>query len=309
MSLAKYHAVQKVLALTARGEGGWNVRESTILAIETLLKPYVDEGKFVLIPRYNDTYISFRYCGLEILRLSKAGGISTCIESTGKGIRGSDKEKPVTRLEEITPLLDQIKEFLDGYMKDFTVASTTHKQAKAVPGFSLEHWMESIILGDTPVGEAARARLGLNKDLAKVVSQAPVILVPATDGKLEGKKRRHHHIDLLSMNDDGRIVVVELKKDNALGKAIKELEEYTHWLLKDGAQFDKARGNPEAMVTEHYLPGRSEAFSNLVAAKIEAVAVVIRSGRPAPAQLSNGVTLTVVDLPTTWLSRKGSIFS
>jgi len=305
-NLSKYHAVQMALALSQDGQSKWTVTEDKIAVIEKLFESYVDESRLVVVPRFNGSYISFRYCGLEVLRLSRAGLYRTCIECTANGIRGTKEPKDVAQLEALTPLLAGIKSFLEGYLCDFRTATKTRKQAKAVPGFSLEHWLESVILADNPIGEKARTHLGLNRDLTKVVSQAPVILLPSAGKELKGQRKRHHLVDVLSVNDDGRFSVVELKKDNDLQKAVTELEEYTDWLLKRGVGFDPARGNPAAMAREHYLP---KADYDCAAASIDAIAVVLPSHGPVLATLPNGVKLRVVELPEDWLLRKGSIFA
>ncbi len=306
MSLLNYHACQVALELCGDDLTKLSKTKGNIEAIGQLLEPYVDDRKLVLVPRFNGGYISFRYCGLEVLRLSLKGQYETCIELTDGRIRGIKRPKEVTVLGDLKPLLDKIKEFLDAYVHDFPTAAKTRRQDKTVPGFFLEHWLESMILADTAIGKTARDHLGLNQDLQRVVSQAPVILNP-----MAGKRMaRHRHIDLLSVNSDGRIIVVELKKDNDLDTAIKELEVYTSWLLRDGkgGDFHPVRGNPLAMVREHYLPDVPNAYSDLLAKDIEAVAVVVTPRHSAPAQLSNGVKLRVVELPKDWLSRDGSIF-
>jgi hypothetical protein len=84
---------------------------------------------------------------------------------------------------------------------------------------------------------------------------------------------------VLGVNEDDRLVVVELKKDNNLEKAVAELEDYTNWLLGRGTDFHPTRGNPAKTVEERYLPNVPEEFWKLSPSRIEAVAVVVSPGQ------------------------------
>jgi len=312
MSLFNYYAIQTALRLSKDTPRKWKVTEDEIKAIEAVFKPYLDDDKLVLTPRFNGNYISFRYCGLEVLQLSRKGTWSICIEWRKGKIRRAAKQEEVASIGDLDfqSFMKEIKQFLEGYLYNFHVAIKTKRQERMVPGFSLEHWMESIILADTATGKKVRKCLGLNQDLHMVVSQVPVIVNPSK------RKKRALHIDLLSLNDVGKITVVELKKDDDLDTAIEELKIYTNWLLPENKSdlFCLKRGNPKEMVKEHYLPGNAERFNDLSAAKIEAIAVVVLKKCNDTAcrkdtSTSNGVSLTILELPENWLSGKGSIFS
>jgi len=311
MSLFDYYAIQTALRLSKDAPRKWKVTEAGIKAIETVFEPCLDDDKLVLTPRFNGSYISFRYCGLEVLQLSRKGKWSKCVKlEEGQVKRAGKLEKVASIVDlDIQCFVKDIRNFLEEYLHCFPEAINTRRHERLVPGFSLEHWMESIVLADTLTGRKVRKYLGLSQDLQMVVSQVPVIV------NRSRIKMRACHIDLLSINEDGRIIVVELKKDDDLDKAKDELEQYTNWLLlRNRGEFCSDRGNPAAMVKENYLPGDAKTFVGLSPARVDAVAVVVSKGgndtvRRKCASLGNGVPFTIIELPENWLSGKGSIFS
>ena len=298
MDLFKYYAIETALKLRNKS---WKITEEQIKSIGDFFNPYLNNDKLVLVPRFNGSYISFRYCGLEMLRLTKKGQYKIKIRVQNNKLRGCPKEIDVDSLQEIKPIIGIAKNFLEACIRNFKAVAKQTKQEKIIPGFSLEHWLESIILADNDVGRDARRCLGLSDNLKKVVSQAPVIMNP----KKKGGRNRHHHIDILGFNENGKTIIIELKKDNDLNKAMKELYEYTNWFMGEGREFHAKRGNPIAMMNEYYIP------RNIVNANpnnINAIAVVVDPKQPYPS-LQNGVKLRVVGLPSDWLQKKGpSIF-
>ncbi len=300
MSICNYYAIDRVL--TSRR---WEIKESHIKDITKFFKPYLDEERLVLIPRFNGDYVSFRYCGLEVLQLTKKGVYRVKICERNKKIRGAKKPQKIQSLNCIKSLLDNIKGFLEECINNYGKVFNQPKEKRYIPGFSLEHWLESIILSDNHRGVNARKYIGVNTDLKKVVSQAPVILNPDKNSTANRSRNRHHHIDILSFNDDSTATVVELKKDNDLAKAKKELEEYTKWLMKADGYFHKGRGNPEAMMKEGYLPPFKNAFS---CNSISAIAVVTEHEN-GQGQLYNNMKFKIIRLPDNWLTKRGDIFT
>jgi hypothetical protein len=158
-----------------------------------------------------------------------------------------------------------------------------------------------LILSDSEGGKQARQKIKISTDLNHVVSQVPVIKIPNPDG---GIRRRCCHIDLVSC-ENNKIRIVELKKDNDLGKAIDELTDYSNWFLDKGKEFDPKRGNLIAMQNEHYLPKFS---FDRKPENIRAIAVVQKNNNydGSLKNLENSVPLEVVELPKgyDWLKNK-----
>lgn len=300
MSLLNYHAVQKALELSNKDDSGWKITPESVKKIDGFFEEYLDDPKFVLIPRFNGTCLSFRYCGLEVLQLTGKGVCQRVVGEEKCKLRRLRKPIALESLENLKPCIDKTRAFLNEYRKRFCEKPRFKKQERYIPGFSLEHWLESIILADSPIGKNAREFLGINIALTKVVSQVPIILNP----KGGQRKKRHHHIDLLSVNSDESVTVIELKKDNDFAKAKKELEEYTNWILERGSVFDRERGKPEKMEKEHYLP---KANYHLAVKDIKAVAVILNPCS-SMLRLENGVELKIVKLAPQWLTADGSLF-
>jgi len=297
MDLFKYFAVEKAL-------NQWKITKEQINKIEQFFAPYLGYP-FVLVPRFNGDYISFRYCGLEVLRLTKKGTYKITIEKKGDKILGIRNPKTLQKLEDLEPLVKIIEGFAEEYKRDFTKHNKKSKQERTIPGFQLEHWLESIILSECDEGERARKHLGINTSLKMVISQVPIILLPSKNSKV--KKNRRRNIDILSFDRDGTAKVVELKKDNNLKKAKEELRVYTDWLMKNKDEFHPERGCPEAMVEKHYLPADIE--MNFTKDKITAIAVIKRFKESSnDFKLDNGITCKVVNLPENWLIKEGCIF-
>ena len=301
MGLFNYYSIDVALRkMPSSKVPDWRIPNQQIAEIQDFFAAYTaGNDRLVVIPRFNGNYISFRYCGLEVLRLSKTGDYSVKIEERRGQIRGSQKIIVLSSLSKLHPLLKKIRRFLCDCIERFPGSFKADKQQRFIPGFSLEHWLESLVLADNDVGAKARRRLGLSHDLKQVASQVPVILKP----KSGGKKKRHHHIDLLGFNGD-KIVVVELKKDAAISKAVSELTEYTDWILGNGRGFDDARGKMVAMMDEGYLP--YHVLDRVNVNQVRAVAVIAGSVK-APAMLENGVKLEVFRLVDNWLKPGGDI--
>ena len=305
MNLHNYYAIAKALELSQPSEKKWEIKKDQIIAINDFFEPYLDYEKLVLIPRFNGNYISFRYCGLEVLQLTKNGKYKINICEKSNQIRGADKPKEIESLNDLRPYLNKIKDYLNRCKANYQEVFKQPKQKRYIPGFSLEHWLESIILSDSPEGKRTRECLGINPDLKKVVSQAPIILIPSKYSKSKKPRDRHHHIDILSFNDDGTVTVVELKKDDDLPKARRELVEYTNWLMERKGEFHLDRGNAEAMMEKGYLPPLAQV--DFTFRNTKAVAVVTKHENGFE-KLENDLKLKVVNLPDDWLQKKGCIF-
>jgi hypothetical protein len=306
MNLNQYHAV-KAAELAWKDAAKWGLFDK-LDEIQCYFSDFLDSRMLVMVPRFNGNYISFRYCGLEVFRLSKAGKYTTKIELKGKQIRGLKKPLSLKKLDELRAVLDCVKGFATNCIEEvrFSV-KRKGKQERDIPGFSLEHWLENVIMADNDLGKKCRLELGLNSALSKVVTQVPVILKPA-DGK---NRRRHRHIDVLSLQDDGKVVVVELKKDKNLKRAKEELVDYINWLKCLDPQgegvHDPARGCPAAMMDERYLPHAPHSYKGLKPAAVSAVAVVVKHPK-GEAPPINGVKFKIVELAKDWLSRDEGIF-
>lgn len=295
MNLFNYFAIETALRLSK--ESGWRVTEENILRVQEYFKQYVNNKKFVLIPRFNGNYISFRYCGLEVLRLTKKGIFQITIKKVGDKIRNA---KPPIRIESSLEdgfgcILDDVKKFLE----EFNTIVKEPKEKRKIPGFSLEHWLESLILADSENGVDARKHIGINSDLKKVVTQVPVIMKP----KKGGVNRRHHHIDILSFNENGKIAIVELKKDDNLNKAKIELTEYSNWLLGKGDDFDEQEGYLGEMIERNYLP-KNYLMTNIkkiAPENIECIAVILNHSNSIE-RLDNKMRVKIIKLPSNWLS-------
>jgi hypothetical protein len=286
MSLFNYYAVQAILSKEFQ-KAGWKISRDRITGIEKLFKQFTDDKKLVITPRFNGDYLSIRYCGLEALQVTNKNTLRCTLVKNKSGKVRRQKPKNISSLSELKPVIALVREAIES--KEAVVKS---KYERIIPGFSMEHWLESLILADTEGGRLARLHLGVNPDLYKVVSQVPVIKQP----KIGARKRRADHIDIFSINPDGKVVIVELKKDDDIEKAIKELTEYTNWFLSESDGFDPERGHPLAMQSESYIP---EVSCRITREKIEAVAVLI-SKIKGSISLNNKVKSRIVDLPENW---------
>jgi len=287
MSLFNYFAIQKVLSKELR-ESGWKITQERISEVEDFFRSFVDGKNLVVTPRlaFVGKNISFRYCGLELLQLTSENTYRLTLENKDNKIRRAKKVLEVQVLDKGAKLLEIIKPIMERV--DFVGQP---RQNRVIPGFSMEHWLESLILSDTEGGKRARQHLGINTDLSKVVSQVPVVVIPTKT------RRRAFHIDLFSLNSDGKSVIVELKKDDDLGMAIYELQDYTNWFLHSGSKFDPKLGNPEEMIREYYMPSGNYDFSQK---GIEVIAVVAKSRKTFEWLLKERVKLRIIELPSRW---------
>lgn len=291
MSLLNYFAVQTVLDEEfKKREPGCKITQDQIKEVEDLFQPFLDGKKLVVTPRlaFDGKNISFRYCGLELLQLTFDNKYRLTLEerSNNKIRRRSRKKLEDRSLSEAKSLLETVKSFI--IQSDFTKQP---RQQRKIPGFSEEHWLESLILSDTQGGKQAREHLGISTDLSKIVSQVPVIVKPSNI------RRRALHIDLFSLNKDGKAVIVELKKDHNLELARGELQSYVDWFLRKGSQFDTERGRPEKMIQEYYMPLGAYDYSPK---GVEAVAVVVNPPEVYEQYLKGGVKLRIIELPSRW---------
>lgn len=297
MSLFNYFAIQTALSRELQ-DRGWKITKERIREIEDLFQPFVDGKNIVMTPRlaFVGKNISFRYCGLELLQLTSKNAYKLTLEERDGKVRRASKVLKDQALDKARELLKTVKPII--MATDFIKQP---RQERMIPGFSMEHWLESLILSDTEGGKRAREHLGINADLSKVVSQVPVVVKPSKT------RRRAFHIDLFSLNSDGRCVIVELKKNNDLETAFSELEEYSNWFLHSGNKFDSKLGTPEKMINEHYLPLGINNFSK---ENIEVVAVVTKPRVIPDWALEGKVKLKIVELPCQWWrSSDGNPFS
>ena len=244
MSLFDHFAIQTVLTKEFHA-AGWKITRERITEVENLFQPFIDGKNLVTTPRlaFVGKYISFRYCGLELLQLSSENKYKLTLEARDSKVRRAIKISEDRTLDKASEFLRIVQPIMA--RADFVEHS---RQKRMIPGFSMEHWLESLILSDTEGGKRAREYIGINTDLSKVVSQVPVVVKPSKT------RRRAFHIDLFSLNSDGKSIIVELKKDDDLGTAIDELQDYSNWFLHRGSKFDPELGNPEEMIKEHYMP-------------------------------------------------------
>ncbi|MBI5359328.1 MAG: hypothetical protein HZA48_01965 [Planctomycetes bacterium] len=269
-----------------------NDSQKIISRVNRIFDGCLDDNKLILTPRFAGNYISLRYCGLEILQL-KQDEIFGTIEEKNKKIYRVKKYKvkeksgdnKVAKLIKIVHDAITEKSFFE-----------QEKKARKIPGFGLEHWLESMILGDTGLGKSARLRLDLKDDLKEVVSQAPVICKPKKDGKM----KRHRHIDIFGISSQGKTIIIELKKDNDFKKAKEELLDYSNWLLGKLPEADKERGNIQAMIAESYMP---KTFLKTSETEITAIAVGdfnLNDSEKDIKELKNGIKLKIVQLDKEW---------
>ena len=287
MSLFSYFAIQTVLTGEFQ-DAGWQITQERIKEVENLFQPFVDGKNLVITPRLSSVSknISFRYCGLELLQLTSENKYKLTLEIRDNKVRRAKILSEDRALDKVGELLSIVQPIMA--QPDF-VEHSRHK--RKIPGFSMEHWLESMILSDTDGGKRAREHIGINTDLGKVVSQVPVVVTPTKT------RRRAFHIDLFSLNNDRKCVIVELKKDDDLGTAIDELHKYSNWFLHRSSEFDPERGNPEEMIKESYMPLGNYDYSQN---GIEAVAVVIKPRRIPDWPLKDQVSLRIIELPACW---------
>lgn len=280
MELNKYFAI-KNLDRTV-----WAGALERIGAIEDAFHAYTTDPRLVLIPRYNGNYLSFRYCGLEMLQVGKRGQLRSVLEERGGKIRRNKNPAAIAGLQD-SSFLKTLKA-AHAFLTEALHTDFSAKSERLIPGFSKEHWLESLVLGDTPGGASCRKALGLNPDLGQVVTQVPVIRPPLK----AGGRRRSDHIDVMSVDDAGNAVIVELKQDDDLDTAKVELEKYGNWFKGiNPNEFDPELGNPKAMISEGYLPR-----APISPDKTKLVAVVT-DGQPSPA-------ISIIHLPKDWLRHK-----
>ncbi len=105
MNLNQYHAV-KAAELAWKDAAKWGLYDK-LDEIQCYFSDFLDSRMLVMVPRFNGNYISFRYCGLEVFRLSKAGKYTTKIELKGKQIRGLKKPLSLKKLDELRDKLYQ----------------------------------------------------------------------------------------------------------------------------------------------------------------------------------------------------------
>lgn len=287
MSLFNYFAIQTVLS-NGFQKHGWKITHDRIKEVEEFFYPFLDGKNLVVTPRlaFAGKNISFRYCGLELLQLTFDNKYRLTLEERDNKIRRARQILEDQSLGKARSLLEVVKPII--IQPDFMEQP---RRQRKIPGFSMEHWLESLILSDTEGGKRAREHLGINTDLSKVVSQVPVVVKPS---KI---RRRAFHIDLFSLNNDGKSVIVELKKDHNLPTAIIELQDYVDWFLHEGSKFDAKLGTPEEMVQEYYMPSGAYDYSPK---GVEAVAVVVSPRENYKWPFEDKVNFKIVELPSRW---------
>jgi hypothetical protein len=227
-----------------------------------LFDKYLTKTGLVLTPRYNETYLSFRYCGLEVLRLKKSGEHRLFwekgIEERGGKIRSTKKNGPDTRSESLENLLQssEIESLLET-IKSFCISSiqgnktSVDREDDPIPGFSFEHWLESLFVSGDIVGKLTRRHIGLEMiDLENIVTQVPVIVKPLPDEP----RRRSKHIDVFCYDPTHVACIIELKKDDDLKAADEEMRTYSAWLRGDLDEMDPEKGPPQVIQERGYLP-------------------------------------------------------
>lgn len=287
MSLFNYFAIQTVFSKEFQ-KFGWKITEDKIKEVEEFFQPFLDGKNLVVTPRlaFAGRNISFRYCGLELLQLTYDNKYRLALEERDHKIRRAKQILEDSSLSKVRSLIEIVKPII--VQSDFMGQP---REQRMIPGFSMEHWLESLILSDTEGGKRAREHLGINADLSKVVSQVPVVVTPS---KI---RRRALHIDLFSLNSDGKAVIVELKKDHNLPTAIIELQAYVDWFLHEKGTFDAELGTPEEMMREYYIPSGAYDYSPK---GVEAVAVVVSPRENYKCSFVDKVKFRIVELPSDW---------
>ena len=223
--------------------------EKQLEEIEDFFSDYTKTPGFIIIPRYNREYLSIRYCGLEVLQLTKRGKYRQTLEQTNKKIKRKKSNMVIGSLDEIKILMTNIYKFLNEKLEqEFT---SINRKDDLIPGFSLEHWMESLFIANNRIGKETRESIGLNNvSLKNITSQAPIIKNPLPDKN----RRRVDHIDLLAIDNDNEVIIIELKKDNDIETAMKEIKKYSEWVNGTLSEADDERGNINAMIKEGFIP-------------------------------------------------------
>ncbi len=235
-----------------------------------------DDSRITITPRRCDNYISFRYCGLEVLqvpRTPEASWVAPSFFDSSENIRRSNKAKYGVSTTRPPPrkTTQSVKEYVQSmvailYQELIKRILDDPEAFKArqsiVPGFGFEHWLESLVLADTSGGKRVRQKLGLPVDLDKVVTQVPVILDDSE--KNDDTKHKVLHIDVAGI-ENGLFTIVELKVDDEIETASAELQDYLAWALQNPAlmtrqayrnrNFSKEkRGSPREMFEAKFLP-------------------------------------------------------
>lgn len=217
--------------------------------IEEFFSYYLTEPCFVLTPRFTKQYLSFRYCGLEVLQLTKRGLYrSTLYKNAGGKIRRRSPQR-LESLAKLDKTMSEIHLFLKEKLTD---PSNTRidRTTDLVPGFSYEHWMESIFLSENRCAIQARNSIGLTgTKIENITSQVPVIKNPSAPGR----RKRVDHIDIVAVRGN-TLFLLELKKDKDIGTAGTELDKYTQWVTGKLMEADPKRGNLASMIEEGYMP-------------------------------------------------------
>jgi len=207
MAFNNYCAIQTINrpALAQR----WANARVNIAALEVYINNIIDplrgqDDSIVAIPRFNGKYISLRFCGLEVFHVQDNGEIKFMLKKEGGLILNTDKPPTAQNTgalsAEVAALLAEICVFVQNYRM-----GPRDKQSRAlVPGFQPEHWLESVIMADNPVGVRNRQRLGLNPQLSKCVTQAPAQPNPG--------KKKSRPIDILSVLADERVKRAEKRR-------------------------------------------------------------------------------------------------
>ncbi len=245
----------------------WEQRNENSIAehmnrLAGLFEKYLTKSGLVVTPRFNETYLSFRFCGLEVLQLKKSGqhGMfwEKSIEKRDGRIRSTENNGPETRSESLDNLL-QISdlESLLETIKSFCISSIKKNKTSIdseddpIPGFSFEHWLESLFVSDDIVGKSTRRDIGMEMiGPENIVTQVPVILEPYPDGR----RRRPKHIDVFCYDPNHVACIIELKKDDDLKTADKEMRTYSAWLRGDLDEIDPVMGPPRAIQERGYMP-------------------------------------------------------
>jgi len=269
--------------------------KSQIVSAQNFFTPFCSKGR-VLVTRYNGTYLSFRFCGLEMLQLKKDGKFHNPLYiNSSKIIRRNIKTIVTTPpFKDVEKILLHLDSFLNNAFK---TGNTKSKYiGSIIPGFSFEHWLESLIMSDTICGEQTRDYLKIDPyNLTHLVSQVPVIIA-----KGSMKKKRSEHIDLLALNKN-QISIIELKKDDDYKKAYIELVKYNQWYNGKLLKADPIRGNRIAMEKEGYLPksfiSHSLTFRNVM--------VLVSAKHPSrfsiPSKIGSSLIFDLLILPDHWL--------
>lgn len=201
--------------------------------LEAWAQPFLlDRPELVFWPRCTTNELSIQFCGLEIMRIRN----NTClrvIQQANGAIQGCP-ETSIANLQDITTML----RFTSDRVADWRADNFAAPNCPGMPtNFGKEHWCQSLIVADGPVGWFSRDDLGLPGP-HRVVTQVPV-------GYGGANGPQNLKIDIVAVLPR-QLRLLEIKIDDAWTTAKRELRNYTDWLLGRPSSFSP--GNQQQFI-------------------------------------------------------------